>query len=136
MNKINEVINDIIRRLETLREVLSDLEGERTGVTEVKPENVDVIRVSKVLSAAAHRDRARILTLLYPDGKYFTELKKATGLANSALYFHLKVLQDSGIVEQEYSRGKYILTKLGKRLIVVMWEITRLLETMDKGLLK
>ncbi|MCD6503559.1 MAG: helix-turn-helix transcriptional regulator [Euryarchaeota archaeon] len=130
MEDLKSLVDEVIRRLEIIKEGLDKATSVEKTVELPKEsmlESVDVPRVSKVLSAIAHKDRVRILINLHPEGKYFTELKETTGLTNSALYFHLRVLQEAKIVEQEYSRGKYVLTGLGRTLIEVIWQINKIL---------
>ncbi len=131
MNFVLEKIDEAIKTLEEIKNSLrTSVSTEPTEVNyEELKKNVNVEYISKVLSAVAHKDRIKIVLELQPTGKYFTELLEATRLNNSALYFHLRVLLQAGIIFQEYSRGKYLLTDLGEQLTKMILRIALVTNT-------
>jgi len=135
MNFVLEKIEEAIKTLEEIKNFLRTrviTESTEIDYEELK-ERVNVEYISKVLSAVAHKDRIKIVLELQPTGKYFTELLEATKLNNSALYFHLRVLLQAGIIFQEYSRGKYLLTDLGEQLTKMILRVALVATTVRGG---
>lgn len=134
MNFVLEKIEEAIKTLEEIKNFLQTrviTESTEIDYEELK-ERVNVEYISKVLSAVAHKDRIKIVLELQPTGKYFTELLEATKLNNSALYFHLRVLLQAGIIFQEYSRGKYLLTDLGEQLTKMILRVALVATTVGR----
>ena len=85
---------------------------------------LDPIAASKALAALANEGRLYLLKLLFYQGRYFSELEELTSLNPSPLNFHLAKLVNEGLVMQERSRGRYIITPRGRvvlGLIAYLW---------------
>ncbi|MGQ4833645.1 MAG: ArsR/SmtB family transcription factor [Candidatus Asgardarchaeia archaeon] len=83
-------------------------------------DNLDPVEASKMLSALANDVRLLILKLLFYQGRYFSELEEITGLNPSPLNFHLAKLMEVGLIKQERSRGRYIITNAGQVVIILI----------------
>ena len=91
---------------------------------------LDPIEASKALAALANEARLYLLKLLFYQGRYFSELEELTRLNPSPLNFHLAKLINEGLVSQERSRGRYIITPRGR---VVLGLITYLWSRIKEG---
>ena len=110
---------------ETLKEIESEVEPEaiREEIEEVKYEDlIDALNPSEVadtLSVLASSDRLTILKMLYERDRYFGELEDILGIGPSSLSHHLSRLISAGLVNQERSRGKYVITRRGVAALIL-----------------
>lgn len=117
---------------------ISDFEGPgKAPVTPRQgpaPKKIDLERIPEeqvvgLVVPFTHVDRIKILKeLARENGKYFTEFLSEIGLSHSPLYFHLNILQKAGYVQQEYPRGRYLITELGARVLQVIAQLPGLSE--------
>ena len=119
---IDQIRAKVLEAQETVQELLQLVESETLpGSREGRGEPVDRSEwgekvwegVPAAVSPLAHMERIKILRALREGGKYFTELMNETGLSHSPLRFHLNVLIQGRYASQEYSRGRYLITRLG-----------------------
>ena len=82
--------------------------------------------VDEVLKALGSGVRRRILAELYARGRLrYSELMRATGIEQSGWFaHHLKLLLSAGLVKRDAS-GKYYLSSLGRRAVLLIEEIER-----------
>jgi len=127
---ITEELDDIRTRLDKLYTRISSLDEARSikgaFVDDIDPaiEGMSEEKAADLIRPLAHAERVRILKKLRENGKYFTELMDKTGLSQSPLTFHLSMLEKAGYVDQEFARGRYLITTLGTealRLIVHLY---------------
>jgi DNA-binding transcriptional ArsR family regulator len=86
----------------------------------IEPEEAETLL--KVLASA---DRIRILQFLFLEGKYFSQLQDLTGLGPSPLSFHLNQLKESGLIDQEQLRGRYVSTLKGRVTLSLVGYLVR-----------
>jgi DNA-binding transcriptional ArsR family regulator len=95
----------------------------REGIIEIGAKTYEMSRLvdiiepeeaEKLLKVLASSDRIKILKLLFLEGKYFSQLQELTGLGPSPLNFHLTQLKESGLIDQEQMRGRYVSTLKGR----------------------
>lgn len=73
--------------------------------------------VEEVFEPVANLHRFRIIKALSSGSWSFSELSTLTGLRGGNLLFHLKKLQDSGMILQVQDRGDYVITGRGYSLL-------------------
>jgi len=77
----------------------------------------------RILRALVHPMRARILEVLWEEPLTFSWIMRRLGLNpkfdSGSFAFHLKVLREAGLVEEDPDLPRYRLTKLGS--YVVRW---------------
>ena len=86
----------------------------KKGEISQKIEDLPEAKIADLFSPLGHMERIKILKSLMTGGKYFTELMNETGLSHSPVYFHLNVLQKASYVNQEFARGRYLITAVGE----------------------
>jgi len=113
-----------------IEETLRDIEHE------VKPEEAETIyeraqrfeefiselnpsEVAETLSVLSNPDRLSILKLLYDKDRYFGELEEILEIGPSSLRHHLSRLISAGLVRQERTRGKYVITRRGIAALIL-----------------
>ncbi len=77
----------------------------------------DEILVRDILEPLANRHRFRIVQSLASRTQTFSALSNLTGLRGGNLLFHLKKLQDAGMILQRHERGDYIITEKGYKTL-------------------
>jgi DNA-binding HxlR family transcriptional regulator len=77
----------------------------------------DGILVRDILEPLANRHRFRIVQSLAAETQTFSALSNLTGLRGGNLLFHLKKLQDAGMILQRHDRGDYIITEKGHKTL-------------------
>ncbi|WP_332449284.1 winged helix-turn-helix domain-containing protein [Methanoculleus sp.] len=77
----------------------------------------DEIVVEEILEPLANRHRFRIVQSLAAETQTFSALSNLTGLRGGNLLFHLKKLQDAGMILQRHDRGDYIITEKGHKTL-------------------
>jgi DNA-binding HxlR family transcriptional regulator len=78
--------------------------------------SIDIL-IRDILEPLANRHRFRIVQSLAADTQTFSALSSLTGLLGGNLLFHLKKLQDVGIILQRHERGDYIITEKGYKTL-------------------
>ena len=78
--------------------------------------------VSEMIEPLASPTRFQIIQALSGETKTFSELSQLTKLRGGNLLFHLKKLQEAGMIMQRHERGDYIITEKGFRIITSMQE--------------
>ncbi len=73
--------------------------------------------VREILEPVANTTRFQILQAVSSGTKTFTDLSGLTKLRGGNLLFHLKKLQDAGMVLQRHERGDYIIAEKGFRVL-------------------
>lgn len=87
----------------------------------VNDETLDIPFLINIwLEPLSNEARLRILDKVYHGKKSFSELSRDLGLKAGHLVFHLKKLNAAKLIAQESSKGDYILTDRGLRLIKKM----------------
>ncbi len=103
-------------------------EGERA------PGGLDAKKSASLLGALANEQRLRILRELSEGGKYAGELEEAVpDITPSTLSSHLKVLTGSGLVTQEATRGRYLITIPGRVALKMVGRVTRMVGEVEEG---
>lgn len=77
----------------------------------------DEVLVRDILEPLANRHRFRIVQALAVETQTFSTLSNLTDLRGGNLLFHLKRLQDAGMVLQRHERGDYIITEKGYKTL-------------------
>ncbi len=112
--------NEIIRDVQSLfKKSLYERAAKLLPISKLV-DNLDPVEASKMLSALANDIRLLILKLLFYQGRYFSELEEITGLNPSPLNFHLAKLIEAGLIKQERSRGRYVITSAGQVVIILI----------------
>ncbi|SDK32633.1 Helix-turn-helix domain-containing protein [Methanoculleus thermophilus] len=108
-NRLFEKQLDLMRSLGVYREnketssSIADLPGE--------------VLVREILEPLANRHRFRIVQALAAESQTFSSLSNLTDLRGGNLLFHLKKLQDAGLILQRHERGDYIITDKGYKAL-------------------
>lgn len=92
-------------------------------------EKVDFTKASSAMNALGNEHRLKILKNLMYGGKYISELQEALPeITSSTLSSHLDILQEVGLVVQEKTRGRYLITIPGRIAYKMTQKIAKLLE--------
>jgi len=90
---------------------------------------VNLAKASSAMSALGNEYRLKILKDLMYGGKYISELQeRLPEITSSTLSSHLDVLQEAGLVVQEKTRGRYLITMPGRIAYKMANKIAKLLE--------
>ncbi len=122
IDRMQKGLDQLSRRIDSLA-TMAQPNAEAGSAEGVKMEDMPAERIAQLFSSLAHVERVKILKTLYGGGKYFTELMNETGLSHSPLYFHLNVLQKDRYVNQEFARGRYLITSLGSEALRVAFRL-------------
>jgi DNA-binding transcriptional ArsR family regulator len=79
--------------------------------------------VSQIIEPLASTTRFQILKAVSTATKTFSDLSHLTKLRGGNLLFHLKKLQEAGMIIQRHERGDYIITEKGFRVLSSMCDI-------------
>lgn len=112
--------NEILRDVRSIFQRSMQEAASRIAPLSKLVDDLDPVEASKTLAALANDIRLLILKLLFYQGRYFSELEEITGLNPSPLNFHLAKLIEAGLVVQERARGRYIITRPGQVIIVLI----------------
>ncbi|MBN1786708.1 MAG: winged helix-turn-helix transcriptional regulator [Candidatus Methanofastidiosa archaeon] len=127
MESIKDDISEMKREIKDIKRILfpEDLEkaAEDTDVYEL-----DECVCADLFKALSNGERLRILKSLAKEDQYFAQLKELTNLDHSPLRFHLTVLMDVNLIDQERFRGKYSITELGKQILQIATSFYRLMK--------
>lgn len=97
--------------------------------TPEEEEKVNLVKASSAMSALGNEYRLKILKNLMYGGKYISELQeKLPDITSSTLSSHLDVLQETGLVAQEKTRGRYLITLPGRIAYKMASKIAKILE--------
>ena len=77
----------------------------------------DEVLVRDILEPLANQHRFRIVQALATESQTFSSLSNLTDLRGGNLLFHLKKLQDAGMILQRHERGDYIITEKGYKAL-------------------
>lgn len=127
LNRIKLDVEQLNKRIESLKE-LESVKEMKASAKDLKIGDVPEERIADLISPLANAERVKILKRLLENGRYFTELMNETGLSHSPLYFHLNVLQKSGYVNQEFARGRYLISTLGSEALRTAVRLYRMIE--------
>ena len=82
-------------------------------ITEFPDEKI----VSEIIEPVASTTRFQILQAVSAETKTFSDLSQLTKLRGGNLLFHLKKLQEAGMIIQRHERGDYVITEKGFRVL-------------------
>jgi len=85
----------------------------RKEVDTIPIEIADEDIVSQIIEPLASTNRFQIIQAVSTDTKTFSELSHLTKLRGGNLLFHIKKLQEAGMIIQRHERGDYIITEKG-----------------------
>ncbi len=92
-------------------------------------DRADFPEVAGILEALANEHRLRIMDSLTSGGKYASDLEKEfSSISPSTLSSHLKTLEEAGLIAQEATRGRYLITLPGRIALKMATRVTRLLK--------
>jgi DNA-binding transcriptional ArsR family regulator len=83
---------------------------------------LDIPKISSFIESCANEMRLKILYEVYKSPKYPKEITSLTSLTGGALYHHLDVLVETGLISRD-ELGRVILTEDGKHLSDVVFTI-------------
>lgn len=114
---VDEVVNGIRGEIE--KSVFIDRNGIAIRNPMVKPDaEIDETVSAEVFAALGNEHRVRILKELETGGMYANELEEEIPVSASTLSKHLKTLEEQGLVHQEASRGRYLITLSGRKALM------------------
>lgn len=87
------------------------------------PEIPDDAIVADIIEPIASTTRVSILRAVSVSTKTFSELSHLTTLRGGNLLFHLKKLQEAGMILQRHERGDYFITEKGFRTLTVIRDL-------------
>jgi len=117
--EIDETLKEIEREAELKESSEIDYESARADLFRELIVKLNPSEVAETLSVLSNPDRLTILKLLYERDRYFSELEDILEIGPSSLRHHLSRLIDAGLVRQERSRGKYIITRRGIAALIL-----------------
>jgi predicted transcriptional regulator len=79
--------------------------------------------VSSIIEPVASTPRFQILQAVSAETKTFSDLSQLTKLRGGNLLFHIKKLQESGMIIQRHERGDYVITDKGFRVLSAIREV-------------
>jgi DNA-binding transcriptional ArsR family regulator len=82
-------------------------------ITEFPDEKI----VSEIIEPVASTTRFQILQAVSAGTKTFSDLSHLTKLRGGNLLFHIKKLQEAGMIIQRHERGDYVITEKGFRVL-------------------
>lgn len=89
-----------------------------------KPNNNEILNIPFLIDSwfepLSNDGRLKILESVYQGKKSFSELSKNLGIKAGHLAFHLRKLMTAKLIVQEASKGDYMITERGLRLIKKM----------------
>lgn len=94
-------------------------------ITEFPDEKI----VSEIIEPVASTTRFQILQAVSAETKTFSDLSQLTKLRGGNLLFHLKKLQEAGMIIQRHERGDYVITEKGFRVLSSIREVYGYLHT-------
>jgi DNA-binding transcriptional ArsR family regulator len=97
---------------------------EMSGSISAVPEEVIV---KEIVDPVANIQRFQILKALYTETRTFSDLVALTGLRGGNLLFHIKKLNDAGMILQRHERGDYIITDKGYKTLTAVTNLYRAL---------
>ena len=135
-NRIHDYVEDALEGVaegisgELEKSVFIGPHGIRVYHTRETPEEeANLAKASSAMNALGSEHRLKILKDLMYGGKYISELQeRLPEITSSTLSSHLDVLQEAGLVAQEKTRGRYLITMPGRIAYKMASKIARLLE--------
>jgi predicted transcriptional regulator len=79
--------------------------------------------VSGIIEPIASTPRFQILQAVSAETKTFSDLSQLTKLRGGNLLFHIKKLQEAGMIIQRHERGDYVITDKGFRVLSAIREV-------------
>ncbi|MDD1729489.1 MAG: winged helix-turn-helix domain-containing protein [Methanospirillum sp.] len=79
--------------------------------------------VSGIIEPIASTPRFQILQAVSAETKTFSDLSQLTKLRGGNLLFHMKKLQEAGMIIQRHERGDYVITDKGFRVLSAIREV-------------
>ncbi len=76
-----------------------------------------------IVNPLSHKVRIKILQCIYEGKNRFNDLSKATGLGGGQLLYHIKILRDSGFLDQFESKD-YVLSAKGMKALVMLAQLS------------
>jgi len=119
---IEQVLRDEVKGL--VREGIIEI-GAKTYEMSRLVEVIEPEEAESLLKVLASADRIKILKFLFLEGRYFSQLQEHTGLGPSPLSFHLTQLKESGLIDQEQLRGRYVSTLKGRVTLSLVGYLVR-----------
>jgi DNA-binding HxlR family transcriptional regulator len=121
LQQIKQQIQQLTKKLEDITVSLAT----KTETTKEHQTQHEIFSgdLTELIVPLANIERIKILKELSENGKYFTELMKETNLSHSPLTFHLNILERAGYIKQEFTRGRYIITPLGKTALQMLIQL-------------
>lgn len=96
---------------------------------ETPEKEVNLTKASSAMNALGNEHRLKILKDLMYGGKYISELQESLPeITSSTLSSHLDILQEAGLVAQEKTRGRYLITLPGRIAYKMASKIAGILE--------
>ena len=92
-------------------------------ISEIEPAEVD----EKFLNPLSHRSRLTVMLSIYRGDNRFTDFIEKTGLSGGHLIYHLKKLEDSGLIRQ-FASKEYVLTSKGLNSLVMVANLNSMLK--------
>jgi len=81
---------------------------------------IDIAKVSTLMEAFSNEMRLEILYEIYKSPKYPKEITAVTGLTGGALYHHLDILTETGLITRD-ELGHAVLTPRGEHLADIVF---------------
>lgn len=92
-------------------------------IDEIEPAEVD----EKFLNPLSHQSRLSIMLSIYRGENRFTDFMEKTGFNGGHLIYHLKILEDSGLIRQ-FASKEYVLTSKGLNCLVMIANLNSILK--------
>jgi len=110
----NEVRRLFEKQIDLMRSLgILEKQGQMLQVTDYPEETI----VSEIIEPVASIPRFQIIQAVSAETKTFSDLSHLTKLRGGNLLFHIKKLQESGMIIQRHERGDYIITEKGFRVL-------------------
>jgi len=85
-------------------------------------DEINLHKLSKLMESCSSEARLKILHEVFKSPKYPRELSEATGLTGGALYHHLEILTEAGLIERD-KLGRIVRTPEGELFTAVVLKL-------------
>ena len=103
----------------------------RRKMDKILPE--DAKKIADIMGSLSNEYRIRVLSELSWGGQYASDLQEALSeISPSTLSSHLDVLEESGLVQQERRRGRYLITMTGRIAVEMAQQVARRSSSWDQ----
>jgi DNA-binding HxlR family transcriptional regulator len=124
-NEINglEINRVLLSQLMELDSPYLATDENKVLISRIEPAEVD----KEFLNPLSHRSRLTVMLSIYEGENHFSDFMKKTGLSGGHLIYHLKILDERGLIKQ-FASKEYVLTSKGLNSLVMVANMNSMLK--------